>query len=98
MRVVGQFNRGRANLSRSAVFFAALLGLSGCVTRTTVLVNDQGKTETCKISGRIGFVSEYILHERMRHCIDKARSRGFHQAPPGRAGNKLAPGERGSRL
>lgn len=95
MRVVGQFSGSRAQLFGSAAFFAALLGLAGCVTRTTVLVNDQGKTETCKISGRIGFVSEYILHERMRNCIDKARSRGFHQTAS-RAGTILAPGEQES--
>lgn len=78
------------------VLFAVLQGLSGCITRTTVLVNDQGKTETCKISGRIGFLSEYILQKRLQHCIDEAKSRGFHQAPATRFGTHSDPGQQES--
>lgn len=82
MRAIGRSVSGPVGrIPQSMVLLAVLLGLSGCITRTTVLVNDQGKTETCKVSGRIGFLSEYILHERLQHCIDKAKSRGFHQAP-----------------
>lgn len=82
MRAIGQSGSGAlAQFPRSMVLLAVLLGLSGCITRTTVLINDQGKTETCKISGRIGFLSEYILQQRLQHCIDKAKSRGFHQTP-----------------
>ena len=67
---------------RPVVFLGVLLAaLSGCVTKQTLLVNDQGASETCKVSGRVGFVSGYILHKRLQSCIDKAKARGFHEAP-----------------
>lgn len=73
---------------RSVVLMAPLLVLTGCVTRKTVLVNDQGKTQTCEASARVGFVSQYILKKRLQHCIDKAESHGFHQAPATSPGTK----------
>lgn len=82
MKVIRQHRAGRLRqFGRPAVLMAALLVLTGCVTRKTVLVNEQGKTETCEASARVGFVSEYILKKRLQHCIDKARSQGFHEAP-----------------
>jgi hypothetical protein len=60
----------------------ALLSLSACVTKQVRLVNDEGETQTCKATGRVGIVSGLILHERMRKCIGKAEAAGFHEVPP----------------
>lgn len=65
------------------MLLCVLLALAGCVTKKVVLINDKGETQTCKATGRVGIVSGLILRERMQGCIDAAKTRGFHETPPG---------------
>ena len=66
-------------LGISTVCLTLLLVLSACVTKTEVLTNDKGQTETCKIKGRVGIVSGLVLEERFKSCIDKAKAKGFKE-------------------
>jgi hypothetical protein len=73
----------RARMITSAL---ALLLLAGCVTKTEVLTNDKGETDTCKVKGRVGVVSGLVLEHRFKECIEKAKARGFREPADKAAG------------
>jgi len=58
------------------------VGLAGCITDKMTLTNDQGDTQTCQFTGHVGLISPIVLHERYKHCVDKAKADGFKEPAP----------------
>ena len=74
---------------RVALAGVLLLGaLSGCITKTAVLTNDQGQTQTCEKKGRVGIFSEYVLNKRFENCVEKAKKDGYKETAPTSSGSK----------
>jgi hypothetical protein len=73
---------------RVAVAGVLVLGLSGCITKTAVLTNDQGQTQTCEKTGRVGIFSEYVLNKRFESCVEKAKKDGYKEPAPTSSGSK----------
>ena len=78
----GQVIQGRARPRTCRVALASVLawGLGGCITKTAVLTNDQGQTQTCEKKGRVGILSEYVLDKRFESCVEKAKKDGYKEA------------------
>jgi hypothetical protein len=73
---------------RVAVAGVWVLGLSGCITKTAVLTNDQGQTQTCEKEGRVGIFSQYVLNKRFESCVEKAKKDGYKETAPTSSGSK----------
>jgi hypothetical protein len=56
--------------------------MTGCITDKMVLANDQGQTQTCEFTGHVGLISPIVVHERYKHCIEKAKANGFKEQAP----------------
>lgn len=74
--------RARPRICQVAVAGVLALGLGGCITKTAVLTNDQGQTQTCEKKGRVGIFSEYVLNKRFESCVEKAKKDGYKETAP----------------
>ena len=80
--------RARLRTCLAAVAGVLTLGLGGCITKTAVLTNDQGQTQTCEKNGRVGIFSEYVLNRRLESCVEKATKDGYKETVPAPSGTK----------
>ncbi|MGB6306638.1 MAG: hypothetical protein WBF89_02510 [Steroidobacteraceae bacterium] len=69
-------------IKTAALLGAFALGLTGCITDKMTLTNDQGQTQTCEFTGHVGVISPIVLHERFKHCVDKAKADGYKESTP----------------
>jgi hypothetical protein len=58
-----------------------VMSLTGCISETKLLTDDQGRTQTCESKGHIGVISPIRVYMQQRSCIDKAKAAGYHETP-----------------
>lgn len=68
-------------IMKALIVLAGTLLLVGCVSRSAMLVNKDGKTVTCSASGW-GYVGAPVAMHRQKKCLEAAHAAGYHEPTP----------------
>jgi hypothetical protein len=58
-----------------------VVGLAGCVTQRTILINDRGEELICEVKGW-GFVGSLMSYNTQDVCVAEAAKRGYRLKEP----------------
>jgi hypothetical protein len=61
---------------RTLFLVCLVVGLVGCVTQRTILVNDRGEELTCEVKGW-GFIGSLATYNKQDDCVAEAERRGY---------------------